>query len=307
MSLTTPVAFLIFNRPDLTEKVFNEIAKAKPKKLLVVADGPRNKEDAVKCQQVRAVIEKVDWECEVSKNYSDVNLGCRKRVSSGIDWVFSQVEEAIILEDDCLPAPSFFYFCQSLLEYYRNDTRIFCISGNNFQFNNSRTNYTYYFSKYTHIWGWATWRRAWKHYDEKMSSWPDFKKSDLLRACSENIYERYWWSKFFESTYNGLIDTWDYQWLYTCWTQNGLTVIPNVNLVSNIGVRHDSTHKINHKLAYIPVNKINHINHPEFIIRNQMADQFSLNNIFEFTFINLVRSKLSLSKIIWKIRNLISE
>src|SRR5665648_587346 len=164
--LKTPVAFIIFNRPETTRRVFAEIAKARPTKLLVIADGPRatHPDDAEKCAVVRAIIDGVDWDCEVLKNYSDVNLGCKRRVSSGLDWVFDTVEEAIILEDDCLPHPTFFRFCEEMLAKYRDDKRIAMISGDNFQFGKKRTEYSYYFSRYTHIWGWASWRRAWDNY-----------------------------------------------------------------------------------------------------------------------------------------------
>lgn len=156
--LTTPVAFIIFNRPDTTEKVFAEIAKAKPPKLLVIGDGPRvsRQGEAEKVAAARSIIQCVDWDCEVQTNFSDVNLGCKRRVSSGIDWVFEQVEEAIILEDDCLPDPTFFRFCEELLARYRHDQRIGMISGDNFQFGSRRNDDSYYFSKYVHIWGWAT-------------------------------------------------------------------------------------------------------------------------------------------------------
>jgi len=149
-TLTTPVAFLIFNRPDTTEKVFAEIAKAKPPKLLVVADGPRAAKpgEIEKCEAVRSIVERVDWDCEVLKNYSDVNMGCRTRVSSGLDWVFENVEEAIILEDDCLPNQSFFKYCQELLQYYRHNEKIFSISGSNWQFGGRIYDKSYYFSKF---------------------------------------------------------------------------------------------------------------------------------------------------------------
>ena len=152
---STPVAFIIFNRPDTTKRVFAEIAKARPPKLLVIADGPRadHPADVEKCAAVRAIIDGVDWDCEVLKNYSDVNLGCKRRVSSGLDWVFDTVEEAIILEDDCLPHPTFFRFCEEMLEKYRDDKRIAMISGDNLQFGRKRTGYSYYFSRYPHIWG----------------------------------------------------------------------------------------------------------------------------------------------------------
>ena len=115
--LNTPVAFLIFNRPHTTQRVFAEIAKARPPKLLVVADGPRNDRpgEAELCAQTRAIIDQVDWDCEVLTHYADKNMGCKKRIASGIDWVFTQVEEAIILEDDCLPEASFFQFCEENL------------------------------------------------------------------------------------------------------------------------------------------------------------------------------------------------
>lgn len=156
--LKTPVAFLIFNRPDTTRRVFAEIAKARPPKLLVVADGPRadHPDDVEKCAAVRAIIDGIDWDCKVLTNYSDINLGCKRRVSSGLDWVFDTVEEAIILEDDCLPHPAFFRFCEEMLNKYRDDKRIAMISGDNFQFGRKRTEYSYYFSRYPHIWGWAS-------------------------------------------------------------------------------------------------------------------------------------------------------
>src|SRR6185369_14461868 len=168
-ALTTPVAFIIFNRPDTTEKVFAEIARARPPKLLVIADGPRagRAGEADRCAATRAIIDRVDWDCKVLTNYSDVNLGCKNRVASGIDWVFEQVPEAIILEDDCLPDPTFFRFCEELLIRYREDERISQICGANFQFGRKRSNDSYYFSRYNHIWGWASWRRAWQHYDRK--------------------------------------------------------------------------------------------------------------------------------------------
>src|SRR5512139_3287315 len=171
--LKTPVAFIIFNRPDTAERVFAEIAKARPPKLLVVADGPRANRsgEAEKCAATRAIIDRVDWDCEVLTNFSDTNLGCKNRVSSGIDWVFEQVPEAIILEDDCLPHPTFFRFCEELLERYRDDERIGMISGDNFQLGQKRTDASYYFSRYNHIWGWASWRRAWRHYDREASAW----------------------------------------------------------------------------------------------------------------------------------------
>jgi hypothetical protein len=252
MTLSTPVAFIIFNRPDTTEKVFQAIRHAQPKKLLVIADGPRanRPDEAEKCAAARAVIDQVDWDCEILTNYSEVNLGCKLRVSSGIDWVFSEVEEAIILEDDCLPHPSFFIFCEKLLGDYRNDEKIMHISGTNVLPSVS-LNSSYRFSRLVPIWGWATWRRAWQHCDMSMERWPTYKEThdiEYFGSQSENVAE------VFQSNYLGLIDTWDAQWAFSCVVNQSLTIIPNTNLIQNIGFREDATHtKTANQCAFIPV------------------------------------------------------
>jgi len=282
MSLKTPVAFLIFKRPDTTERVFQAIRKAKPKKLLVIADGPRSPEEKKLCRQTRAVINQVDWDCEVLINYSDVNLTSPIRCSSGLDWVFSEVEEAIILEDDCLPAPSFFSYCQELLEKYRYDERIMHISGNNFQFGRSRTCHSYYFSKYSHTWGWATWRRAWNHFDFRMERWPNFKEEELLQFVCEDPYEFRYWTKLFDKSVYENDPHWDYAWQFACWSQGGLTVAPNRNLVSNIGFREDGTRtkSASNPRANLPTIDIWHIQHPPFIVQHKEADQFTFDTTF---------------------------
>jgi hypothetical protein len=302
--LKTPVAFLIFNRPDLTEIVFEAIAQAKPKQLLVVADGPRFPEEAEKCQKARSVIERVNWDCEVLTNFSEKNLGCGRRVASGLDWIFSEVEEAIILEDDCLPAPSFFHFCQTLLEYYRHDERIMLISGDNFQDGQSRTDYSYYFSKYNDNWGWASWRRAWTYYDFDMKTWPEYKKSNLIQSVCENPDEQKFWTDLFDSVFVGSMDTWDYQWTYACFAQKGLTVIPNSNLVSNLGCRSDATHtkiEANH-LARLPTTDIWEIKHPPFLERNKEADAYAFEHVFRKNY--LKNSDSFLAKVRQKISSL---
>ncbi len=278
MSLSTPVAFLIFNRPELTKTVFEAIRQAQPQKLLVIADGPRFPEEVQKCQKTREIINQVDWQCEVLTNFSENNLGCKQRISSGLNWVFSEVEKAIILEDDCLPAPSFFEFCQNLLERYRDDERIMHISGNNFQDSQSRNTFSYYLSKYTHVWGWASWRRAWKHYDVTLKTWPEYKKSSMIASICESVYEQKYWTDIFEKVFNNAIDTWDYQWLYTCWFQSGLSVLPNSNLVSNIGFGSDATHtKSKTFLSQLPTTDIWEVNHPPFILRDKIADDYTFD------------------------------
>jgi hypothetical protein len=165
-----------------TEAVFARIAEAKPRRLLVIADGPRSHVpgDAEKCRAVRRLFDRIDWDCDLSINFADTNLGCRKRISSGLDWVFAQSEEAIILEDDCLPVPSFFWYCDELLQKYRDEPRVMTICGSNW-LRETPSNDSYVFTTHCSIWGWATWRRAWRTYDVDLKSWPAKKLEDPFR------------------------------------------------------------------------------------------------------------------------------
>jgi len=283
--LATPVAFLIFNRPGTTARVLTEIAKFKPAKLLVVADGPRSDhlEDPEKCQSTRAIIERlVDWDCEVLTNYSDINLGCKKRVSSGLDWVFANVEEAIILEDDCLPHPTFFRFCQEMLERYRDDTRIMQICGFNALYEKQSLPYSYYFSKFGPIWGWASWRRAWQYYDVDMKLWPLVKKEKAYCYFCDGRREISWRLDIFEKVYRGEIDTWDYQWAFAKHMHSGLSLIPHGNLIVNIGFGADSTHTANpdNPLASVKYAAMElPLKHPPYICRNKPLDRQYLQHL----------------------------
>jgi hypothetical protein len=283
--LKTPVAFIIFKRPDTTEKVFEAIRQAKPPKLLVIADGSRTNKtgEADKCAATRSIIDRVDWDCEVLQNYSEINLGCAKRVASGLDWVFEKVEEAIILEDDCLPHPTFFRFCEDLLEKYRDDERVGSISGQNVQFGNNHTEYSYYFSRYNHVWGWATWRRAWNFFDFEMKNWPEVKEKNLLYNILGNSRLVYKWHKNFNSLQKGITNSWAYRWQFACWIHNLQGIISNINLISNIGFGSESTHTSNQqsKYANLPVEAVEFpLNHPPFMIRHSQADDFTEKTLF---------------------------
>ena len=296
--LKTPVAFIIFNRPDTTERVFAEIAKARPPKLLVVADGPRDNRagEAEKCAATRAIIDRVHWDCEVLTNYSDRNLGCKRRVSSGIDWVFERVEEAIILEDDCVPDPTFFRYCQELLDRYRYDHRIGLISGDNFQFGRRRNDDSYYFSKYVHIWGWATWRDRWAgSYDVAMTKWPRIREEGWLADIVGNEREVVFWHKIFERVYRGEIDTWDYQWVFANWVEGRSTVLPAINLITNIGFDANATHTTgDSELANLPSHALTFpLKHPVGVIRNMQADAFSETKCFQIPLAKRIRNKLT--------------
>ncbi len=275
--LKTPVAFIIFNRPDTTERVFSEIAKAKPPKLLVIADGPRvNRPGEVeRCATTRAIIEQVDWPCEVLTNFSEVNLGCKKRVSSGIDWVFEQVEEAIILEDDCLPDPSFFHFCQEMLAKYRGDDRILMISGTNLAFDIIQK-HRYYFSRYPHIWGWASWRRAWRGYDVAMANLPELLKDRNFVESFAHSAEFEHWAAVLSSVRDGQVNTWDAQVVYLAFSRSQMTIFPSGNLISNIGFGVEATHtqKVNRWLANLPLHGVNFsLDPPKFVIPNLEAEK----------------------------------
>lgn len=283
--LTTPIAFVIFNRPDTTRRVFEAIRKIRPSQLLIIADGARNKDEWAKCNEVRTITENIDWECRVLRNYSEINLGCKKRVSSGIDWVFENVDRAIILEDDCLPHESFFYYCEELLEKYNNNPRIMHISGDNFQAKNIKFIYneSYYFSVIAQIWGWATWRRAWKLYDLDMNSWPQIKASGALKNTlhSDAVVDR--WSYLFQQHYENKINSWDGQWTYACLINNGLCIMPKVNLISNIGFGKDATHSKTetHEFANIPTCEIEiPLTHPRDIVANIEADKYTQSYVF---------------------------
>jgi hypothetical protein len=240
--LSTPVALLVFNRPEATERVFERVRWTRPPKLLVVADGPcpEREGESDRCAAAREVTERIDWPCEVLREYSEVNLGCRDRVSSGLDWVFTSVERAIVLEDDCVPHPTFFRFCEELLERYADEERLMHISGDNFQAGRRRGAASYYFSRYPHVWGWASWRRAWQAYDVRIEEWARDPEAHLRRFS--DAAERSFWAHAWNGVRNREIDTWDFQWAFACLAAGGLAINPNYNLVSNIGFEGASTH-----------------------------------------------------------------
>jgi hypothetical protein len=282
--LSTPVAFLIFNRPETTERVFEAIRRARPVRLLVVADGPRGDrpDEAERCAAARAIAEGVDWPCELLTNYSEVNLGCRDRISSGLDWVFDQVERAIVLEDDCQPDPSFFPFCEELLGRYATEDRVVHISGDNFQFGRRRGGASYYFSRYPHVWGWASWRRAWRNYDVRIPDWTNHRESHLERFTDPA--ERRFWRHVWDGVRAGEIDTWDFQWAFACLTAGGLAINPNSNLVSNIGFAEASTHTGRDEggVAALPLEEMSFpLSHPPELKPDPEADEHTAGLFFK--------------------------
>lgn len=235
--MKTPLVLIIYNRPHFTQKVFDVIKQVRPTELFIISDAPRNDDEKNLVMESRQIIDQVDWKCKVNKKFAKENLGCRKSVSSGLDWVFSQVEDAIILEDDCVPDPTFFYFCEDLLEKYRNNKKIMMISGDNFF--KLKSKYSYDFCYHSLIWGWATWSRAWKQYRIAAAPNPGLfeeKRSELIKLVSDRRLDA------IKKTLEGKIDTWDYLWQYAMLLSRGLCIYPSVNLVKNIGFGSGATH-----------------------------------------------------------------
>ena len=257
--LKTPVAFIIFNRPDTTKRVFERIRQAQPEKLYIISDAPREgrEDDVEKVAETRGYVEShIDWDCEVHKNYAESNMGCKMRVSSGITWVFENEKKAIILEDDVLPTEDFFIYCQNMLEYYENNRRVMMISGSNFMTDvPMKGDYT--FSCYPSVWGWATWARAWSDYDVDIKKWPIVKRKKTLK-CVQRGLAYLFLEKHLDSVYEHKKDTWDYQWDFCRYMHRGLGVIPAVNMIENIGLnRADATHTTGHSDMTFETGKMN--------------------------------------------------
>lgn len=297
-----PVSFHIFNRPEVTARVFKIIKTIRPKYLFVTADGPREKhtQDQANCHKVRNIVDNnIDWDCELYKNYSDINKGSYKSTSEGITWVFNNVEEAIILEDDCLPSLSFFRFCKELLDYYRDDKRISIISGNNFQKNMKDYPHSYYFSSYTHNWGWATWRRTWEQVDLQMNNWTEFRDSGCLKTVFSDISAQYYWEQIFQKMSEpNSRQHWDYKLFLSSIMNNSLNILPNINLVSNIGFGENATNcKKNSWVSNLPTFDMNFpLKHPPSIYQLYWADKFTERHQFSKGIPPLIRKTFKLIK-----------
>ena len=287
MKTRTPVALIVFRRPDLAQRLFDVVRQAQPPKLFVYADGPspdRPGEDE-KCAATRAVFdeEHIDWECEVVRDFSAVNMGPWRRIATGITAAFEAVEECIILEDDCCPHPTFFRFCDEMLERYRDDDRIMHVCGHNFHPESPRdTPYSYSFAWANTPWGYATWRRAWKHFDLAVPDWPALKETDFLQQIVGDNPEAV---QVYRNMYDALhanpgeFDGYDYSWSYACWVNHGLAILPNVSMIRNLGFGPDSTHfqsknstdpraRMEAKAMEFP------LRHPPCMVRDTAADDF---------------------------------
>ncbi|WP_293303684.1 nucleotide-diphospho-sugar transferase [Pedobacter sp. UBA5917] len=273
--LQTPILLLVFNRPEQALLVFGQIRLQQPERLFIAADGPRadRPEEAALCETTRtAILNGIDWPCKVETLFRTENLGCGKAVSGAINWFFNHVEEGIILEDDCLPDPTFFSFCTAMLEKYRTNEKVMHVNGSNYQGGIPRGDGSYYFSRYAHVWGWASWQRAWQHYDFSLQRYRDVSTEGLNTFLKSEL----------QAIYRAQIDTWDIQWFMSVWFSKGSVVTPNVCLVKNIGFGTHATHTQSapswfNKIQY---GKITDITHPESNNIDDAADRYSLKMLF---------------------------
>jgi len=300
--METPVLIIVFNRPEPTKKVLAQLAKVKPKHVFIAADGHRPNVPGEQeiCEQTRALKSIIDWDCHVSTLYRDDNLGCKKAVSGAIDWFFENVDAGIILEDDCVPSESFFKYCAEMLEMYKNDDRIMHVAGTNLHLGKQFTPNSYFFSQLTPVWGWATWKRAWKKYDRNLDSFPEaLKNKDIFNLYNNNDAQVHLFNNL-EKVYRNEIDTWDYQWEYTVRINNGLSVYPENNLIENIGFGIDAGVHTNYVDYRISQNKANEIkfplSHPTLVVANAKADKEFFNEFNSNS--TMVRIKRKIKKVL---------
>ncbi|OJJ19300.1 nucleotide-diphospho-sugar transferase [marine bacterium AO1-C] len=277
--LKTPILLIIFKRLDTTLKVLEKIREVKPERLFIAADGPRPhvENEVEKSKHARSIVDHIDWDCEVKTLFRDENLGCGLGPSSAISWFFENVEEGIILEDDCLPDKSFFFFCEEMLNRYKNDTRMMHIGGTNHHMGKKYGEASYFFSRINSCWGWATWKRAWQYFDYEMKMFEKFKKAQKIYDIFPNQEMATFKLQKFETGYENIVKgVWDYQWQFSFLSQSGIAIMPNKNLIKNIGFDEDATHTHHSGSKYQQNIHLEALElpliHPEFIIVSQEAD-----------------------------------
>jgi len=277
------VLFMIFNRPKTTQVVFEAIRLAKPTRLYITADGPRENRIGEKelCEQTRKIVQNVDWPCEVKTLFRKNNLGCGKAVSHAISWFFENEEMGIILEDDCLPHQSFFKYCEELLEKYKNNDRIGIISGNNLQKKRKMGGFSYYFSDFANIWGWATWARSWNDFKLNVNELEEnLVLNEIIKRFPKKKFNSYW-IEIYEKMKKNEIDSWAYPFYFSQIAKDRVFINPNVNLVSNIGFGDNATHTTSYLGENIPVQAMKFpLKHPRKILTSHKADKLVFNNYY---------------------------
>ncbi len=284
--MKSPVLLIVFNRPDNTRQVFNRIKEAQPPRLYIAADGPRKnrKDDETNCSECRNIVQEIDWPCEVHTLFREKNLGCARGVSEGITWAFENEDRLIILEDDCVPQLTFFSFCDEMLERYKDDTRVWQVCGRSHHSDMDFFNHSdYIFSRFSHIWGWATWKRCWEQYDLYMNDFPQFREMGGLLNTAQAKWIGKRENELFEKVYKEIksvdvYNTWDYQWGYIKNKNNGLGIVPCQNLILNIGV--DGAHTSGRSGDTLPLGDMpTKLRHPLFVIPIRSYDLYHARNV----------------------------
>ncbi len=296
--MDSPVLFLVFNRPATTHQVFEAIRAARPPRLYIAADGARSNRagEAAQCAEVRRIATAVDWPCEVKTLFRENNLGCKVAVSRGLDWFFQHEEQGIVLEDDVLPVPGFFQYCDELLHRFRDHAHIGLISGCNLVSSEFSATDSYFFSRNCHIWGWASWRRVWQTYDVAITAWPTWRQKNFADVPNTHALFRLYWSRIFDSVHAGRIDTWDYQLVFALWRNRQLCVIPAVNQVTNLGFGPDGTHTLGEAPGYVtrsvPAELAHPLRHPEPVASNVTADRLIDRLVFGLDLAQMLKRKV---------------
>jgi len=305
------ILLLIWKSPEHSKRVIESISKVAPKRIYISSDGPiindKNNQRLVSLTRDE-VIKQINWDCQLFTNFSEENQGCKLAVTRGINWFFDNEDEGIILEDDCLPNIYFYEFCKVLLEKYRNDNRVWAICGNGYQDKNTSTGESYFLSKYVDVWGWATWKRCWKSYDENITNWGINRSRNILKNVFDKRKDLNFWKKIFDELfYNGEPDTWDYQWQYTCFINSGMSCMPYVNLVKNIGFGREATHTMDIPItSKLKINKLGKITfplkHPAVFLKSKDCDENLENEFFSgYSIISVIGLKLKLKKLFYKL------
>lgn len=283
-SFEVPVLLITYKRLDTTQKVLEKIAEVKPKYLFVSSNAPNPEkiDDSEKVFAVRSMIEnRIDWPCELKKLYRKEHVGPGVSISSAINWFFQNIGEGIIFEDDTVPDVTFFTFCKAMLDKYRDESRIKIIGGINFQDGINRGDASYYFTRLCHIWGWATWKRVWDEYDYDLST---ITRKDVTDAAlkyfgSRRIAKE--WGNIFDHLKNKSFDTWDYQLALSIWKNDGINIVPQKNLVTNIGYGQEAAHThLVDPFSNIPLESLSEIRYSTDVNVDGEADRYSLNKIF---------------------------
>jgi len=291
MQFQVPILVIIFNRPHLVQLLFNEIRKQKPKYLYISCDGPRvdkcGEEELI--NQSKEIFSKIDWDCEVATLYRDENWGAGKSIYDSLVWFFKQVDEGIVFEEDCFPHQDFFQYCKELLERYRNCEEIMFIGGNNFN-SQLMMEHSYYFSSYAHIWGWASWKRAFEGYSFNLK---DVKSRDIKRVLKNYNFswsEKMVWFDKFKRIQMGQINSWDYQLVFNIWNKKGISIIPSQNLVKHNGFGENAIHckDMTSDFAKLTLNPILPLTHPEFVYIDSDQDKAFFNKYWKKSIIQLL-------------------